>query len=173
MADKHTHNGLDSEKISSSNVTYNSLNDNYIKSNRTEGAIKDLDKTLLNKINKIEGKTGDLPVINSDGNIIDSGFGLDRFSKKEHEHLDKLSKPKNYDFNSYKEVINSYSSKHWYPGFKVAIGYIANLNDYLYANFELKYQSFFNFDSRPSPLVMIRSSNLGYLALSTKVFFSF
>ena len=100
---------------------------------------------------------------------LSAGIGVQYSS----ESMARVRSFSNYDFNSYKEVINSYSSKHWYPGFKVALGYIANLNDYLYANFELKYQSFFNFDSRPSPLVMIRSSNLGYLALSTKVFFSF
>jgi hypothetical protein len=101
MSEKHSHNGLDSERISSSNVEYNSSNDIFIKSNRTEGAIKDLDKALSKKIKILDNaKSGNLPIINSDGNLVDSNFSLSDFSKIEHNHLDKIDKVKNSNENT-------------------------------------------------------------------------
>lgn len=92
-----------------------------------------------------------------------------------HETMDRVRSYYNssHYYDSYNQVIASYSAQHWYPGVKFAIGYDAHLNDFLYAAFELKYQNFFNNNSRPSPLAMLRSKNIGYIGLATKFYFSF
>ena len=91
-----------------------------------------------------------------------------------YETMDRVRSHYNsYDDYLYKETLSSYTSQHWYPGVKVALGTDFHLHENMHLNMELKYQNFFNTDTHPSPLVINSTDNIGYVALAMKIYFSF
>lgn len=93
----HNHDGLDSNKISASNIDINISGLEAIKGKRLEDIIKNIDEKVMELINKgIDIEKGD-----KDGNILifndkiyDSGVSLNDFSNKNHTHSEYLEKRK-------------------------------------------------------------------------------
>lgn len=90
---KHNHNGINSKKVSASNIEFENNDCKNTKSNKIGQAIKDIDSTLINVKEKFEGAvSGVLLTYDNSSNLICSNVKLTEISKKNHQHPEYMYK---------------------------------------------------------------------------------